>query len=109
MDAKGGLHVVQRPHDPLGDAGEALAAGAAAPPAGTASVFIAALPPDGAAPASGHFNGKIERPALWRDPGSTGLLAGWDFSVDILHGRPRTDSLHRMKPTRGWPTCRRGR
>ncbi|HEY0419103.1 MAG TPA: N,N-dimethylformamidase, partial [Acetobacteraceae bacterium] len=47
LDAAGRLHVTQRPRAPLGDRGEALATGAEAPPAGPASVFLAAMPPDG--------------------------------------------------------------
>jgi N,N-dimethylformamidase len=83
LDGRGALRVVQRPHQPLGDAGEAAVAGAAAAPDGAASVFLAALPRDGETPASGHFNGKLERPALWRDAGATGLLAAWDFTIGI--------------------------
>lgn len=93
LDRKGFLHVLQRPHAPLGDAGEAAAAEAPQPPAGPASVYLAALPPDGAAPASAYYNGKLERPALWRRVqhhrggparrGATELIAAWDFSIAI--------------------------
>jgi N,N-dimethylformamidase len=93
LDRKGFLHVLQRPHAPLGDAGEAAATGAPQPPARSASVYLAALPPDGAAPASAYYNGKLERPALWRGArhqgggpahrGASGLIAAWDFSIGI--------------------------
>lgn len=76
----GVLHVEQRPHAPLGDAGQASAAGARAGGNG-AEAFIAALPPDGGgAPARAHFNGKIERPAV---RGAGGPIAEWDFAIGI--------------------------
>ncbi len=94
------LRVAQRPRRPLGhiqDAGEAATAEPI--PAGTINaILLAALPPDGAAPTSGHFNGKLERPTLWSalpleqalhrqsvwDAAvPNGLLARWDFSIGI--------------------------
>jgi N,N-dimethylformamidase len=93
LDAKGIVHVQQRPHAPLGDAGEAAATGAPQPPKAPPSVFLAAMPPDGPAPASAHYNGKLERPAVWRGAGhhrggparagASGLIATWDFSQGI--------------------------
>ncbi|WP_395666559.1 N,N-dimethylformamidase beta subunit family domain-containing protein [Methylocella sp.] len=76
----GTLSVEQRPHAPLGDAGQGSARGAQAGATG-AEAFIAALPPDGGgAPATAHFNGKIERPAIL---GANGPVAEWDFSIGI--------------------------
>jgi N,N-dimethylformamidase len=76
----GVVTVTQAPHAPLGDAGDA--AGQAGPaPAGVADVFLAALPPDGDAPAGGHYNGKLERPAVRSESGAT--VAAWDFSIGI--------------------------
>jgi N,N-dimethylformamidase len=83
-DAAGRLHVIQRPRAALRDAGDALAIGAAQPAISPASVFFAAMPPDGSgAPASAHYNGKLEAPAIWRgQPGGT-PIAAWDFTVGI--------------------------
>jgi N,N-dimethylformamidase len=92
IDGAGRLLVVQRPHQPLGDAAEATAQGAKLPAGGIASVWLAALPPVDAAPASALFNGKLECPALWRGAdlperpaqgGESRLLAAWDFSLNI--------------------------
>jgi len=96
LAADGRLSVRQVPHAPLGDTGEAQASGAAPCPGGVASVFLAAMPPDGGgAPASGHYNGKLETPALWQGQGAAaphpdvphagapGLVAAWDFSRGI--------------------------
>lgn len=77
----GRLTVTQTPHAPLADGGTAEAQ-AAMPPAGLAEVFLAALPPDGTAPADAHYNGKIERPSL-RGP-SGAPLAAWDFSIGMV-------------------------
>ncbi len=76
----GRLTVSQRPHAPLADAGTAEAL-AAAPPAGAAEVFLAALPPEGEAPASAHYNGKIERPSLHGPSGAP--LAVWNFAIGM--------------------------
>ncbi len=76
----GALTLTQTPHAPLRDAGTASAR-AAAPPAGAAEVFLAALPPDGPAPASAHYNGKLERPAVTRPAPSLAPLALWDFAI----------------------------
>ena len=76
----GGLQITQAPLAPLADAGRA-AGQAAPPPRGAAEVFLAALPPEGNAPASAHFNGKIERPSL-RGP-SGAAHAEWDFSLGM--------------------------
>ncbi|MEA2792162.1 MAG: hypothetical protein QOG73_4568, partial [Acetobacteraceae bacterium] len=76
----GTVTVTQTPHAPLGDAG-AAAAQSGPPPAGVPDVFLAALPPDGAAPARDHYNGKLQRPTVHSESGST--VAGWDFSIGI--------------------------
>ncbi|MCW3475936.1 N,N-dimethylformamidase beta subunit family domain-containing protein [Limobrevibacterium gyesilva] len=81
IDADGRLHVAQRPHQPLADAGEAVADGGPVPPDGAASVFLAAMPPAGAGPASAYFNGKLEGPSLHAATG--GFLAAWDFAIGI--------------------------
>ncbi len=101
LDGEGRLSVRQVPRQPLGDEGDAQAAGAAPCPGGVASVYLAALPPDGGgAPASGHYNGKLEAPSVWQGmagavPHATaplvsvplvsmpGLVAAWDFSRGI--------------------------
>ncbi len=84
IDAAGRLHVAQRPQAPLADAGEASAS-AAPLGAAVASVFLAACPPDGSgAPASAHYNGKIEAPAIWRHAAfARPAVAAWDFSIGI--------------------------
>lgn len=99
IDTAGRLQVAQRPRQPLGrivDAGEAAAPGTVGP-SSAETVFLAALPPASGAPASHHFNGKLERPTLWRDLSlgkalrrqrmplafDPGLAAAWDFSVGI--------------------------
>ena len=87
----GRLTVVQRPHQPLADDGTATTQGAESCPGGVASVFLAALPPDGTgAPASAHYNGKLEAPSISHgpvaspgSPATPGLLAAWDFSRGI--------------------------
>ncbi len=76
MDAAGRMRVVQQPHLPLGDAGEASLDAADLPPAGFAEIFLAAMPGHGDAPTSEHFNGKLERPAI-------AGVAAWDFSIGI--------------------------
>jgi len=76
----GHLTVTQTPHAPLADAADATAQ-AAPPPAGAAEIFLAALPPDADAPASGHYNGKIERPSLRGPAGAP--LAAWDFTIGM--------------------------
>lgn len=80
LDAAGALHVTQTPHAPLGDAGEATAAGGQ-PKAGEAEIFIGALPPGRPAPARAHFNGKIVRPSISNAAGDA--LAAWDFSIGM--------------------------
>ncbi|MBI3706240.1 MAG: hypothetical protein HY246_00900, partial [Proteobacteria bacterium] len=70
-------------------------------PAGPVRVRFAALAPDSSeVPADGHFNGKLERPCLWRgahahdaslavqrgpipDARTPDLIAAWDFSIGI--------------------------
>ena len=76
------LLVTQTPRAPLGDAGEARTT-APPPPAGAPEVFLAALPPEGDAPAGCHYNGKLERPAIHRPAPSNATLAAWDFSIGI--------------------------
>jgi N,N-dimethylformamidase len=78
----GTMTVTQVPHTPLGDAGTATAS-ATPPPAGASEIFLAALPPEGAAPASCHYNGKLERPAIHSLVESNTTLAAWDFSIGI--------------------------
>ncbi|MEJ0015221.1 MAG: N,N-dimethylformamidase beta subunit family domain-containing protein [Acetobacteraceae bacterium] len=78
----GTLSVAQVPHAPLGDAGEASVP-ASPPPAGAPEVFLAAMPPADAAPASAHYNGKLERPAIRRPAPSHAVLAAWDFAIGI--------------------------
>jgi N,N-dimethylformamidase len=72
----GTVTVTQSPHAPFGDAGAATAQ-AEPPPSGVAEVFLAALPPD----PTGHYNGKLERPAIRSAAGA--ILAAWDFSIGI--------------------------
>jgi N,N-dimethylformamidase len=72
----GHLTIGQTPLAPLRDAGSATVQ-AVPPPPGAAEIFLAAMPPDGPAPASAHFNGKLENPGLTQ-AGVT--LAAWDFS-----------------------------
>ena len=76
LGADGCLSIDQTPLAPLGDGGAATVQ-ATPPPPGVPEIFLAALPPDGAAPASAHFNGKLERPCLMQ-AGET--LAEWDFT-----------------------------
>ena len=77
----GRLTIAQTPQKPLADDGTASAQGAAPCPGGIASVFLAALPPDGSgAPASAHYNGKIEAPAI---ANPAGRIAAWDFTRGI--------------------------
>ncbi len=78
----GTLRVEQSPHAPLNDGG-AVDAVVGAPPGGAAEIFLAALPPDGAGPASGHYNGKLERPAMTRPGPSLAPLAVWDFAIGM--------------------------
>jgi len=82
LDADGAVSVSQAPHTPLGDAGEARTQ-ATPPPAGAPEIFLGALPPDGEAPASGHYNGKLQQPAIHRPAPSNETLAAWDFSLGI--------------------------
>jgi N,N-dimethylformamidase beta subunit-like protein len=82
LDVDGSVTVAQKPHAPLGDTGE-VRAQAPLPPAGDPEVFLAALPPEGHAPATGHFNGKLQRPNIHRPAPSNTTLAAWDFSVGI--------------------------
>jgi N,N-dimethylformamidase len=78
----GSVTVKQTPHTPLGDAGVANAR-AAPPPVGAPEIFLAAMAPDSTAPASGHYNGKLERPAIHSLEPSSLPLAAWDFSIDM--------------------------
>lgn len=55
------------------------AVGAPANPDGTARLTMAAGPAAGDAPASQHFNGKLESPALH----GHALIAAWDFAQNI--------------------------
>ncbi len=82
LDGDGILEVTQTPRAPLGDAGEARAK-TEPPPAGAPEVFLAALPPEGIGPASGYYNGKLERPAIRRLAPSNATLAAWDFSIGM--------------------------
>jgi N,N-dimethylformamidase len=82
LDMNGGVRVMQVPHAALGDAGEAQGR-ATPPPAGMAEIFLAALPPERDAPASGHFNGKLQSPEIRRPAPANTVLAAWDFSVGI--------------------------
>jgi N,N-dimethylformamidase len=96
LDADGRLQVAQRPRRPVGmiDDGGVAETAASAPPASTCAVLLAAEP------AGNHFNGKLERPTLWReadsiedvlaaqrraipDRATPGLIACWDFSIGI--------------------------
>jgi len=69
-------------------------------PGGDARVMVAAEPSAGPAPHAAHFNGKLERPAIWCGvaadavlaaqaaaappaTGADGLLAAWDFAHDM--------------------------
>ncbi|MCY4119749.1 MAG: N,N-dimethylformamidase large subunit, partial [Acidobacteria bacterium] len=91
----GAVHVGQQALDPLAvvdDTGTESATLDTPSPAGDGELLIGAL---GGAPVGGHFNGKIERPAIlrgasWSDgpfPGepSSGaeVIADWDFSLEI--------------------------
>lgn len=82
LDIDGTLVVRQSPRTPLGDAGDARTE-ATPPPSGAPEVYLAALPGEGAAPASFHYNGKMERPAIHRPTPSNATLAAWDFSIGI--------------------------
>lgn len=81
------LAVSQRPRRRYGTIRDDGSAGAALPawtPRRHARVLLAALP-DKAAPAGGHFNGKLERPWLRRASSKKGgaagdLIAAWDFT-----------------------------
>ncbi|HET7883158.1 MAG TPA: N,N-dimethylformamidase beta subunit family domain-containing protein, partial [Acetobacteraceae bacterium] len=81
LGADGALVVSQQPHAPLGDAGDAQVQ-ATALPHGAAEVFLAALPPDGVAPARDHYNGKLESPTIHRLP-TNAVVAAWDFSIGM--------------------------
>ncbi len=85
----GAVTVTQRPRAPLGDAGEAGAQAAPAP-GGAPELLLAALPPDGEGSASGHYNGKLERPAIHQPAPSNAVLAEWDFSIG-MHSQLATD------------------
>ncbi|MEM8950317.1 MAG: N,N-dimethylformamidase beta subunit family domain-containing protein [Pseudomonadota bacterium] len=75
----------QRVTGPTGDVGEVVSrsAGASVDLGKEVAVSIAARQVDG--PASGHFNGKIEAPAIYAsfEPDEAALLARFDFSADI--------------------------
>ena len=87
LAANGDLAIEQTPLAPLADAGTATAR-AAPPPPGAPEVFLAAMPPDGAAPASAHYNGKLESPGIGQ-AGQT--LAAWDFTR-AMGGQTATDT-----------------
>ena len=113
----GTLRVGQYPRRSPGhlvDGGEAAAQAAVPPDDATFGVFLAALPPDAAAraPARAHFNGKLERPTVWRNasgtaalarrqrdpvpgPGTPDLLACWDFAIG-----PDSDAATDVGPNR---------
>ena len=101
LDAAGRLVVAQAPRRPASSADAPASADAAAWScgAGTAEIFLAARPADGA-PAGAYFDGKLERPTIWHgamapdavlaqqrgalpQAGTPGLVACWDFSIDI--------------------------
>jgi len=96
--ASGTLSVRQEPLDPafgVDDAGAASAMSSlrGAPVTGTA-LFIGAM---GGMPVGGHFNGKIEAPALlerpeeaprsWSATARADVIAAWDFSRDVTSQR----------------------
>ena len=102
LDARGALSVEQRPRRPLGTIRDGGSGGAMGFPlrGGSAEVWLAAEPGTAEAPHVAHYEGKLERPTLWRGvrdvdevlsaqrgklPKSTasGLVACWDFGVDI--------------------------
>ncbi len=82
LDSDGTVTLKQMPRALLGDAGDATTKGAG-PPAGAAEIFLAALSPEGVGPASFHYNGKLERPAVHRPAPSNATLAAWDFSIGM--------------------------
>ena len=115
----GRLHVAQAPRKPVGTIVDAGAADAAAtvPQLAASSVMLAAAPGEAPRPSVAHYNGKLERPTIWRDARTDTALAGqleaqggwlarWDFSIGI-DGLVATDigqsaahaALHRL-PTR---------
>jgi N,N-dimethylformamidase len=98
--ASGTLSVRQEPLEPAFGVGDAGAASArlslrGAPVTG-AALFIGAM---GGEPVSGHFNGKIEAPALldrsageeaqrsWSAAARADVIAAWDFSRDVTSQR----------------------
>ena len=102
LSADGTLRVRQQPRGGLarrGDAGAAASVGRGPLSARKVDIFLAACGPDGARPASAHFNGKLERPTIWRGagiddaircqsappphPDVENLLACWDFARGI--------------------------
>ena len=91
----GAVHVGQQALEPLAvvdDTGTASATVDAPTPEGDGDLLIGAL---GGAPVGGHFNGKIERPAIERGarrsddplpdgaPSRAEVVADWDFSLEI--------------------------
>ncbi len=99
LDKHGIVTVSQRPHLPLGDAGDAKAATDARVLGGTARIYVAALPPQqGSNLVSGHFNGKIEHPSAETLAASDGsaaasgtVVAQWNFSDGIQTQRVRDE------------------
>jgi len=106
LDPAGKLSVAQRPRRPVGvlrDGGAGGAKSVAITPGGVADIWLAASPPADGAPRARHFDGKLERPTLWRAAGAVAdidevlaaqrgpvpkadtadLLACWDFAIDI--------------------------
>ena len=103
LDPSGRLTVTQAPRRPASAAdAPARASGHAVvvSASGAADAFLAALAGEDEAPTTHHYNGKLERPTLWRGapdaaaviarqrepvPASIGpdLIACWDFSIGI--------------------------
>jgi N,N-dimethylformamidase len=102
FDAHGVLSVVQTPRRAVGTIRDGGAGGATGfvPPPAKADIWLAAMPSDTGAPHTAHFDGKLERPTIWR--GESGideivarqrgpvpksdakdLVACWDFAIDI--------------------------
>ncbi|WP_158743564.1 N,N-dimethylformamidase beta subunit family domain-containing protein [Acidisphaera sp. L21] len=99
IDATGSLHLSQRPRDPVPLAHETGIASATVQtlPAGACQVMVAAMPGE-TSPATANYNGKLERPTIWRNrtvdavlnaqrdaiPAiAADLVACWDFSIGI--------------------------
>jgi N,N-dimethylformamidase len=102
LDAQGRLQVAQVPRRPVGHIRDGGAGETAAFPvaSGVAEIWLAAAPPSDDAPRSDHYDGKLERPTIWRGgvdktkvlaaqlgpvpkADAAGLVACWDFAIDI--------------------------